>query len=432
MRRGLLALLLTLAAAPAWAQPRQNVGEYLAAAMAKDPGISPDDRVRLLSALKDRFADYALAVVPKGKTEGVDVVLRMIVEGTFDEASPERIADVSFAAYQAIGRGAPADVVEGIALYGYRKKIAGERLSVWANGYNDAIKAGVPPEIAADLVRNAMESDWEDATFNMLKWALVQAAKERFNVRDYAVYLFGHMLKDGARPGALTATAHGYFKKLARTKAAPELPPYEGTFSRKPVEKALYEARPTVTEPPPATVEPQPQPDPRPEPPVAKPPVAKPPVAEPPVAKPPVVKAPAVKKVPTPRDLGLTMSVLWPGLDEASKSYLGTPYVWGGVTHKGIDCSGFTQNTYGENKVGIPRVSRQQWGVGDSIAFSDLRQGDLVFFNTMGVGVSHVGMVVDPAGPKFMHASSSKGVMVADLSKNYYKTRYLGARRIVP
>jgi len=50
----------------------------------------------------------------------------------------------------------------------------------------------------------------------------------------------------------------------------------------------------------------------------------------------------------------------------------------------------------------------------------------------MGAGVSHVGLVVDPSGPKFMHASSSHGVMEADLNKKYYKTRYLGARRIVP
>jgi len=61
-----------------------------------------------------------------------------------------------------------------------------------------------------------------------------------------------------------------------------------------------------------------------------------------------------------------------------------------------------------------------------------LREGDLVFFNTMGVGVSHVGLVVDAKGPRFMHASSSRGVVRDDLAKRYYKTRYLGARRVVP
>lgn len=127
------------------------------------------------------------------------------------------------------------------------------------------------------------------------------------------------------------------------------------------------------------------------------------------------------------------MTGLWPGLDRSSRSYLGTPYVFGGVTHRGIDCSALTQNSYGENRVGIPRNSRQQWRTGDKIDVKDLQEGDLIFFNTMGVGVSHVGMVMDPqAGPKFMHASSSRGVVIDNLSKNYYKTRYLGARRIVP
>ena len=126
------------------------------------------------------------------------------------------------------------------------------------------------------------------------------------------------------------------------------------------------------------------------------------------------------------------MASLWPGLKGSVRSYLGTPYVWGGVTHKGIDCSALTQNSYGENRVAIPRVSRQQWKTGDPIEWKNLREGDLVFFNTMGAGVSHVGMVVEPGRLQFIHASSSHGVMQADLSKNYYKARYLGARRIVP
>jgi peptidoglycan endopeptidase LytE len=124
-------------------------------------------------------------------------------------------------------------------------------------------------------------------------------------------------------------------------------------------------------------------------------------------------------------------SAVWPGVDKSAHSYLGTPYVWGGTTHRGIDCSALTQNSYGENAVRIPRVSRDQWKAERPVDGS-LRAGDLVFFNTMGVGVSHVGMVVDPAGPKFIHASSSHGVMIADLSNRYYKQRYLGARRVVP
>ena len=64
--------------------------------------------------------------------------------------------------------------------------------------------------------------------------------------------------------------------------------------------------------------------------------------------------------------------------------------------------------------------------------WNDLREGDLVFFNTMGAGVSHVGMVMNAGSLRFIHASSSHGVIQADLNKNYYKARYLGARRIIP
>jgi len=121
---------------------------------------------------------------------------------------------------------------------------------------------------------------------------------------------------------------------------------------------------------------------------------------------------------------------LWPGLDKSARSYLGTPYVWGGMTHQGIDCSALTQNSYGENRVKIPRVSRDQWKTGDKT--DTLREGDLIFFNTMGAGVSHVAMVTDAKNKKFIHASSSKGVMIADLNNKWFGQRYLGARRVVP
>ncbi|OGS37317.1 MAG: hypothetical protein A3J82_09065, partial [Elusimicrobia bacterium RIFOXYA2_FULL_69_6] len=328
-------------------------------------------------------------------------------------------------AWQALSRGAPPDVVEGIALYGYRKKIPGETIAAWASGYKNLTDAKVPPEVAADLVRNAMENDWDIRTFDLFKQNMYAAARNRFDMKAYATYLFGHYLEGKKMPGAMAADAMVYFKKCAARKTEPVLPPYQGVFSPKPVQEIVYEAKPReeVPEPVPSAVEPppaQPQPEPvtpvvepRPEPQPVRPAVTPRPVEPPKPVKPAAVPKPAPQ--PTPQSLGIAMGTLWPGLYTAAQSYLGTPYVWGGTTHKGIDCSGFTQNSYGENKVRIPRVSRDQWKTGDPIGWKDLRKGDLVFFNTMGVGVSHVGLVVDASGPRFYHASSSKGVTESDL-----------------
>lgn len=110
-------------------------------------------------------------------------------------------------------------------------------------------------------------------------------------------------------------------------------------------------------------------------------------------------------------------------------SYLGVPYVYGGTSRKGVDCSGFTSRVYASAaNLALPRSTREQFTVGSEVDRDELRFGDLVFFNTTGRSPSHVGIYLED--DLFAHASVSDGVTFSSLESAYYKKRWVGARRV--
>lgn len=121
------------------------------------------------------------------------------------------------------------------------------------------------------------------------------------------------------------------------------------------------------------------------------------------------------------------------GLIEEAKTYIGTPYVYGGTTRKGIDCSAFMQSVYSSNAITLPRVSRNQALMGEEISYQDIEMGDMIFFsNSPASRISHVGMVVEVTSEDiyFIHAGSSTGVTISPLSMNYWNKRFRFAKRV--
>ena len=123
-------------------------------------------------------------------------------------------------------------------------------------------------------------------------------------------------------------------------------------------------------------------------------------------------------------DVSVAPPSQYTGVVGIAMRYLGVPYVWGGSSPSGFDCSGFVAYVYGQLGVSLPHYTGAQWNMGVPVGRGDLQPGDLVFFD----GLGHVGIYI--GGGEFIHAPHTGDVVKISSMTGWYSDTYVGARRI--
>ena len=120
---------------------------------------------------------------------------------------------------------------------------------------------------------------------------------------------------------------------------------------------------------------------------------------------------------------------------ESAMQFTGVKYKFGGTNRKGMDCSGLVYVALQKNAIVFPRVSHQMANEGKRIRLADVQKGDLLFFKTRkkGKNINHVGLIVAIEGDeiKFIHSTTSRGVIVSSLREGYWSAAFVKATRIL-
>lgn len=118
-----------------------------------------------------------------------------------------------------------------------------------------------------------------------------------------------------------------------------------------------------------------------------------------------------------------------------AKTFEGTRYKFGGTTKKGMDCSGLVYTSFAKENIALPRISRDMAKQGERISLLKVEEGDLVFFQTNKSKnvINHVGLVVyNKSGVlKFIHSTTSRGVIISEISEAYWNSAFVEARRVI-
>lgn len=151
--------------------------------------------------------------------------------------------------------------------------------------------------------------------------------------------------------------------------------------------------------------------------------------AKPKIKKSVIVDEEATDYVAAPSENYLSLQLI-----NNAMEFIGVRYRGGGTSRAGMDCSGMVTAVFNIFDIKLPRSSHDMAAVGEKIDTNDVQKGDLIFFRTNGRSViNHVGLVVEKIGDeiKFIHSSTSKGVMVSSTKESYYQRAFAQVNRIV-